>query len=71
MHHIKKVSKYKRNNPSNVFHPKDLTFAQVNGRLKRKQIPVCQKCHNEIHRGKYDGTKLTNSFYFYVDKERD
>lgn len=70
MHHIKKVSSSK-NKSSKTFNPKELTFSQVSGRLRRKQIPVCQKCHNEIHRGKYDGSKLSNNSYFFVEENRD
>jgi group II intron reverse transcriptase/maturase len=28
--------------------------------LNRKQLPVCRACHHDIHRGKYDGAKLTS-----------
>lgn len=41
----------------------------MNGHLRRKQIPVCQKCHNEIHNGNYDGTKLSNLIYFTDSSE--
>ena len=27
--------------------------------LTRKQIPLCRKCHMAVHKGKYDGIKLT------------
>ena len=62
MHHIKKVSISR--DSSKTINMKELTFSQISGRLKRKQIPVCQKCHNEIHNGNYDGTKLSNLIYF-------
>lgn len=62
MHHIKKVSISR--DSSKTLNMKELTFSQINGRLRRKQIPVCQKCHNEIHNGNYDGTKLSNLIYF-------
>lgn len=28
--------------------------------LNRKQLPVCQGCHRDIHRGKYDGESLAS-----------
>lgn len=37
-------------------------FLQVLTNLNRKQIPVCQKCHLNIHQGKYDSLKLTDLF---------
>lgn len=33
-------------------------FTQIMRNLNRKQIPVCKKCHHEIHIGKYDGMSL-------------
>jgi hypothetical protein len=68
MHHIKKVSMSR--NYYKTENMKELSFAQINGRLKRKQIPVCQKWHNEIHNGNYDGTKLTNITYFERNEEQ-
>lgn len=26
--------------------------------LSRKQVPLCRRCHNLVHGGKYDGTRL-------------
>ena len=34
-------------------------FTELMAKLNRKQIPVCVKCHQRIHRGEYDGIKLT------------
>jgi predicted HNH restriction endonuclease len=28
--------------------------------INRKQIPVCQNCHRDIHNGKYDGASLSS-----------
>ena len=28
--------------------------------INRKQVPVCRKCHREIHNGKYDGASLSS-----------
>lgn len=33
-------------------------FSKVMGYINRKQIPVCKKCHWDIHLGKYDGVTL-------------
>jgi group II intron reverse transcriptase/maturase len=30
-------------------------ITKLMSRMNRKQIPVCKKCHLEIHKGKYDG----------------
>ena len=33
----------------------DTTLKGINRNLSRKQIPLCRKCHNRVHSGKYDG----------------
>jgi hypothetical protein len=53
-HHEKHVRK------GNWKNPKNKTFAQLMGLINRKQIPVCQQCHENIHQGKYDGMKLSD-----------
>jgi hypothetical protein len=35
-------------------------FALYLAALNRKQLPVCRSCHQDIHRGKYDGAKLAS-----------
>lgn len=47
MHHINPVRTIKKDFLS--------TQKQV---LNRRQIPVCQSCHNKIHKGEYSGPKL-------------
>lgn len=47
MHHIKKL---------NNADPR--TIKQQTIAMNRKQIPVCKKCHDKIHRGNYDGIAL-------------
>lgn len=37
-------------------------FLQLMNQLNRKQIPVCQKCHNNIHKGEYDGMTLNQVY---------
>jgi group II intron reverse transcriptase/maturase len=34
------------------------TFDQQMAKINRKQIPLCFKCHREVHAGKYDGKSL-------------
>lgn len=47
VHHVRKLSKIKK---------KDYLSIMMS-RMNRKQIPVCQKCHIEIHKGTYTGKK--------------
>ena len=49
MHHVRHIRKRGKNVQGFT-----LYMAAVN----RKQIPVCRKCHREIHNGKYDGASL-------------
>lgn len=48
MHHIRHLRK---NNSKDY-----LTQTMIN--INRKQVPLCQSCHNKIHAGLYDGPKL-------------
>jgi len=47
MHHIKHLKNAKTE-----------SFKDQMRALNRKQIPVCVKCHNKIHKGEYDGVAL-------------
>jgi len=38
-------------------------FNAIMRALNRKQIPVCGPCHSKIHRGSYDGLKLSELAY--------
>jgi len=49
MHHVKHIRKRGQNLQG---------FSLYMAAINRKQVPVCQKCHREIHRGKYDGASL-------------
>lgn len=49
MHHVRHIRK--RGQRLNGF---NLYMAAIN----RKQVPVCRKCHRDIHNGKYDGASL-------------
>jgi predicted HNH restriction endonuclease len=48
IHHVRKLSKIKRNN----------YLSTMMARMNTKQIPVCQKCHTKIHQGVYDGKRI-------------
>lgn len=48
MHHINPIKNIKQ---------KDFLNTQKS-KLNRRQIPVCQSCHNKIHKGEYNGPKL-------------
>ena len=37
-------------------------FLQVMKQLNRKQIPCCSSCHKKIHRGEYNGLKLSDLY---------
>jgi group II intron reverse transcriptase/maturase len=50
MHHVRHIRK--RGQHIQGF---TLYMAAIN----RKQVPVCKKCHGEIHNGKYDGKSLS------------
>lgn len=53
VHHIRKLADLKR---------RGTTKAEWQKRMiarNRKTLIVCQKCHNSIHHGKYDGKKLS------------
>jgi predicted HNH restriction endonuclease len=49
MHHVKHVSKQGYRSKS---------FQAEKALLNRKQVPLCRDCHNLVHRGLYDNTKL-------------
>lgn len=53
MHHVRHIRK--RGEKVQGF---TLYMAAIN----RKQVPVCRKCHREIHNGKYDGASLSSIF---------
>jgi retron-type reverse transcriptase len=54
MHHIRHLRK------SGKRQQKDPSFPSVMGSLDRKQVPLCEECHRKVHRGEYDGIKLTD-----------
>jgi group II intron reverse transcriptase/maturase len=53
MHHIRKLSDIDR--PGR--RPKE-QWEKIMAARRRKSIPVCKKCHDGIHAGRYDGPRL-------------
>jgi hypothetical protein len=59
MHHVRHIRKLsEKREPTG--------FNRVLRQLNRKQIPVCPVCHGKIHRGSYDGLKLSDLAYMPV-----
>ena len=56
MHHVRHVRKLTNKRVATGF---NLILRAIN----RKQIPVCTACHGKIHRGEYDGLKLSDLRY--------
>ena len=55
MHHIRKLSDIDR--PGR--RPK-AQWEKIMSARRRKTIPVCKGCHDDIHAGRYDGLKIVN-----------
>lgn len=55
VHHIRKLADLTRKGGGNP--PK---WVRIMAQRRRKTLVVCQKCHNAIHSGHYDGPALTN-----------
>jgi group II intron reverse transcriptase/maturase len=51
MHHVRHIRKHGERVQG---------FTLYMAAINRKQVPVCQKCHQDIHRGKYDGANLAD-----------
>ena len=56
MHHIRHLKESSRGTG------KGFTL-KVLGLINRKQIPVCERCHDSIHAGRYDGISLKDFVY--------
>lgn len=54
MHHVRHVRKMGE---------KVKGFTKLMMLQNRKQVPVCEECHQKIHSGEYDGLKLTDLQY--------
>jgi group II intron reverse transcriptase/maturase len=55
MHHVRHIRKTGAKPPTG--------FNAVLQALNRKQLPVCKPCHQKIHRGEYDGMRLSDLAY--------
>lgn len=56
MHHVRHIRKLSDKREATG-------FTRILRKLNRKQIPVCEACHRKIHRGEYDGLKLSQLAY--------
>ncbi len=56
MHHVRHVRKLTNKRAATGFN-------RILRAINRKQIPVCTACHGKIHRGEYDGLKLSDLEY--------
>lgn len=61
MHHVRHIRK--------MGAKKLQGFTAVMGVLNRKQVPVCEACHQKIHRGEYDGIKLGDLAYEFAARK--
>jgi len=57
MHHVRHLRRMDQKGQ------KDIGFTSVMIALNRKQLPLCSECHSKVHRGLYDGMKLTDLKY--------
>lgn len=57
MHHVRHIRKMSEKKAISN------NFARILRALNRKQVPVCKRCHRKIHRGEYDGLKLSELAY--------
>ena len=57
MHHVRHLHRMDEKRK------KDMGFTRVMIALNRKQLPLCKECHSKVHRGEYDGIKLTDLKY--------
>lgn len=56
MHHIRHIRKLSNKRVATGFN-------RLLRAMNRKQVPVCSDCHRKIHRGEYDGLKLSDLAY--------
>ncbi len=62
MHHVRHIRKTGAKKPVGIN-----AILQL---LNRKQIPVCTRCHQKIHRGDYDGIRLSDLAYNPYESEK-
>jgi hypothetical protein len=58
MHHVRHIRKMAEKKPQG--------FLTVMRALNRKQVPVCRSCHAKIHKGEYDGMRLSDLAYDFT-----
>jgi hypothetical protein len=56
MHHIRKLGSVSTTRNGKA---EGRRLSMILGAVNRKQIPVCEACHDKIHSGKYDGLRLS------------
>jgi group II intron reverse transcriptase/maturase len=54
MHHVKHIK---------TISPKLSQFDQALARINRKQVPLCRRCHLQVHSGSYQGRPLGHFYY--------
>ena len=62
MHHVRHIRKTGAKKPVGIN-----AILQL---MNRKQIPVCTRCHQKIHRGEYDGMRLSDLAYNPYESEK-
>jgi hypothetical protein len=62
MHHVRHIRKTGAKKPVGIN-----AILQL---MNRKQIPVCAECHQKIHRGDYDGIRLSDLAYNPYESEK-
>jgi group II intron reverse transcriptase/maturase len=55
MHHVKALRKGNRSITKG--------FNRIMSAINRKQVPLCEVCHDDVHAGKYDGISLSDLAY--------
>jgi group II intron reverse transcriptase/maturase len=60
MHHINSLKNIRPN-----------TFDELHGYVNRLQIPLCNKCHNQVTKGKYDGLPIRSLLLAFPNDGKD
>jgi predicted HNH restriction endonuclease len=48
MHHLRHLKDTKDKN----------NLSKIMSKIKRKTVPLCERCHKNVHAGRYDGLSL-------------
>lgn len=54
MHHVKHIK---------TINPRLSSFDKLLARINRKQVPLCRRCHLQVHMGDYTGRPLGHFYY--------